>query len=108
MTNPLPDARLNFPATERNKAPILEVLTRTLPSDGLVLEVGSGSGQHIAAFARALPHLDWQASDPDPTYRASIDAWASHAGLDLPPALDLDVRRHPCRFRARQRSFPRT
>lgn len=95
MTNPLPDARLNFPATERNKAPILEVLTRTLPSDGLVLEVGSGSGQHIAAFARALPHLDWQASDPDPTYRASIDAWASHAGLDLPPALDLDVRRHP-------------
>lgn len=95
MTPPPDDPRLNFPATARNQAAILDVLTRILPADGLVLEIGSGSGQHIAAFAHALPHLDWQASDPDPAYRASADAWARHAGLDLPPALDLDARRRP-------------
>lgn len=95
MTSPPDDPRLNFPATGRNQAAILEVLARVLPAEGRVLEVGSGSGQHIAAFAQALPHLDWQASDPDPVYRASIDAWVRHAGLGLPPALDLDATQNP-------------
>lgn len=89
------DPRLDFPATRRNQGPILDVLARILPSEGRVLEIGSGSGQHIAAFAAALPHLAWQASDPDPAYRASADAWARHAGIDLPPAADLDARRRP-------------
>ncbi|PIW28761.1 MAG: SAM-dependent methyltransferase, partial [Rhodospirillales bacterium CG15_BIG_FIL_POST_REV_8_21_14_020_66_15] len=94
MTSP-DDLRLDFPATRRNQDPILEVLARVLPPEGLVLEVGSGSGQHVAAFAAGLPHLAWQASDPAPRHRASIDAWARHAGLDLAPALDLDVTRRP-------------
>ncbi|MEQ9169672.1 MAG: DUF938 domain-containing protein [Rhodospirillales bacterium] len=95
MTPPPDDPRLNFPATARNQAAILDVLARVLPAAGRVLEIGSGSGQHVAAFAQALPHLDWQASDPDPTYRASIDAWARHAGLDLPSALALDATQSP-------------
>lgn len=95
MTPPPDNPRLNFPATGRNQAAIRDVLARVLPAEGRVLEVGSGSGQHIAAFAADLPHLAWQASDPDPNYRASADAWARHAGLDLPPALDLDAARHP-------------
>lgn len=89
------DDRLDYTATRRNQAPILDVLSRVLPERGLVLETASGSGQHICRFARALPGLSWQASDPDPRCRRSIDAWAEAEGLSLPAALDLDVRRLP-------------
>ncbi len=66
-------------AAERNKGPILEVLKRVLPETGLVLEIGSGTGQHAAHFAPRLPGLVWQPTDPDPKMRASIDAWAQEA-----------------------------
>ncbi len=95
MSAAAPDLRLDFPATRRNGDAILEVLTRVLPSEGSVLEIGSGSGQHLVAFARALPGLAWRGSDPDPRHRASITAWIDHAGLDLPPPLDLDARHRP-------------
>jgi len=48
---------------ERNRAPILAVLKRVFASSRLVLEIGSGTGQHAAYFAPELPHLVWQASD---------------------------------------------
>ena len=72
--------RLDAPATRRNRAPILEVLRQYLPARGLVLELGSGSGQHMAWFAAALPGLTWQPSDPDVEMHASITAWARQAG----------------------------
>jgi hypothetical protein len=50
-------------ASERNRAPILEVLKRILAKSRCVLEIGSGTGQHAAYFAEKLPHLVWQASD---------------------------------------------
>ncbi|MEK9672530.1 MAG: DUF938 domain-containing protein [Rhodospirillaceae bacterium] len=87
--------RLDFPATRRNADAIEAVLTRVLPASGMVLEIGSGSGQHITRFAAAMPHLDWRASDPDPRHRQSIQAWIDHTRIDLPPPLDLDSRALP-------------
>lgn len=87
------DERRSAPAAERNREPILTVLRRVLPEAGLVLEIASGTGQHVVHFARALPRLTWQPSDPDPAMRASIAAWTADAGLpNIRPPLDLDVR----------------
>lgn len=74
------DVRRHAPATLRNREAITAVLADVLPASGLVLEIASGSGEHVAYFARALPGRDWQPSDPDPDARASIAAWC--AGLD--------------------------
>jgi len=80
---------------DRNKGPILEVLQRVLPSQGDVLEIASGSGQHVEAFARALPGLQWWPSDPDPHARASVDERITREGLtNVAAALDLDVLSH--------------
>lgn len=85
--------RQTAPAAERNKAPILEVLRRVLPDSGLVLEIASGTGQHVVHFARALPELTWQPSDPNPQARSSIEAWVAHERLtNVLAPLNLDVR----------------
>jgi len=87
---------LTAPAAERNKDPILAVLKRVLPSSGTVLEIASGPGQHVVHFARALPALTWQPSDPDPEMRASIRAWIAGSGLPgVRAPLDLDVHAQP-------------
>jgi len=93
----MPDEdRRTAPATTRNRDPILEVLRPLLPASGLVLEVASGSGEHAVHFARGLPGLDWQPSDPSPEARASIAAWSAAEGLaNLRPPLALDVMREP-------------
>lgn len=86
------DARRRAPATARNRDAILAVLRDVLPQAGLVLEVASGSGEHVVHFAGALPALQWQPTDPDPTAIASIAAWAAHANLpNIRPPLMLDA-----------------
>ncbi|MCA3861050.1 MAG: DUF938 domain-containing protein, partial [Burkholderia sp.] len=91
--SPDPAARLLAPAAERNREPILDVLRRVLPASGNVLEIASGTGQHVVHFAQALPELRWQASDPDEQARHSIAAWIAHAGLaNVAGPLAFDVR----------------
>ena len=87
------DARRYAPAVARNREPILDVLRRHLPSRGLVLEVASGSGEHITHFAGASgPDLIFQPSDLDSAARASIDAWATTLGLpNIRSAIALDA-----------------
>jgi len=84
------DLRQHAPAAARNRDPILAVLRRLLPARATMLEVASGSGEHAAHFAAALPGLIVQPSEPDPARRASIDAWC--AGLaNVRPAIALDA-----------------
>ena len=87
------DARRYAPAVARNRDPIFEVLRGYLPSQGLVLEVASGSGEHVTHFAQAsAPELIFQPSDPDSGARASINAWAAALGLrNIRPAIALDA-----------------
>ena len=80
------------PATARNRQPILDVLQSRLPAEGVVLEVASGSGEHIVHFAEALPDLVFQPSDPSAEARASIDDWVQTEGLgNVRGALALDA-----------------
>lgn len=86
------DHRRSAPATLRNREPILAVLREVLPARGTVLEVASGTGEHAVYFARHLPGLVWQPSDPSPEARESIAAWASAEGAgNVPPPLALDA-----------------
>ena len=80
------------PATLRNRDAIAAVLAEWLPTIGTVLEVASGSGEHVVHFAAAFPALDWQPSDPDPAGQVSIAAWTAEAGLaNIAPPLALDA-----------------
>ena len=53
------------PAADRNKQPILDALTRILGERGIALEIASGTGQHAAWFAAAMPQWIWQPTDAD-------------------------------------------
>jgi SAM-dependent methyltransferase len=86
-------------ACERNKGPILDVLRRWLgDTAGVVLEIGSGTGQHAVHFARNLPQLSWQPTD----LGEHLAALTARVGVDGPcnllPPLELDVaqQRWPC------------
>lgn len=86
------DRRLEYPATLRNRDAILEVLRGVLPASGLVLEIASGSGEHIVHFARAFPGLTFQPSDPEDAALQSIEAWAQDSGLaNVRPPVMLDA-----------------
>lgn len=85
--------RLTSPAFARNGQPILDVLRHVLGNRrGEVLEIGSGPGQHIAAFAAAMPMLIWWPSDPDPAHLASIEVWRDDCGCrNLMPPVALNA-----------------
>ncbi len=87
-----PDPRRYAPATQRNREPILEVLSRVLPGSGRVLEIASGTGEHAVWFAQHLRPLEWQPSDQDPEMLRSIAGFAADAQcptLKDPVALDV-------------------
>ena len=72
------DGRRHAPSAMRNQDAILDVLRAEAPSKGKLLEIASGSGQHAAAGAKAIPGLIWQPSDANPENLASIAAWRAH------------------------------
>jgi SAM-dependent methyltransferase len=88
----LKDGEVESPAAERNKQPILDAIRPWLPAAGAVLEIASGTGQHVVHFARALPALAWQPTDPDEHLLAAATWRVRAAGLaNLRVPLQLDV-----------------
>lgn len=86
------DGRLVSPSAERNKGPIAEVLMRVAPQEGDVLEISSGTGQHVLHFAQAMPDLRWQPTERDPECLRSITSWLAQAApANVSPPIHLDV-----------------
>ena len=88
MTNEL----LTSAAAERNKDPILTVLESVLPANGSVLEIASGTGQHVCFFAGALPATRWQPTEPEEASREAIATRIREsklANVAQPIALDV-------------------
>lgn len=91
-TNESEDGRLFAPAAGRNRDAIEAVLGRHLPQSGQVLEIASGTGEHISHFAEMFGQLFWQPSDRDDARRESVEAWRNHVGLEnLLPQVNVDV-----------------
>jgi SAM-dependent methyltransferase len=88
-----PDGRLDAPAFHRNHEPLWAVLDKHLAGRrGDVVEVGSGTGQHVVHFARQTPDLVWWPSDLNQRHLRSIEAWRAHSGLSnvrAPLRIDL-------------------
>jgi SAM-dependent methyltransferase len=92
MPECLVEGALSSPSVVRNRDPILAVLRRVLSPRGTVLEVASGTGEHAAYFAAALPDLVWQPTDRDPDGLRSIAAHQKAARRpNLLPPIQLDV-----------------
>lgn len=75
------NSKFSSPSALRNREPIFNVLREVLPQKGFVLEIASGSGEHIIHFAKECPDLTWQPSDPSPEARASIAARVEEEAL---------------------------
>jgi Protein of unknown function (DUF938) len=91
MCRKMTDHRQYAPATVRNRDFILDVLRDVMPMTGVILEIASGSGEHVVHFARNFPSLVFQPSDPEPDALRSIAAWtkAAHVtNVRAPLALD--------------------
>ncbi|CAA2143787.1 hypothetical protein HYPP_04414 [Hyphomicrobium sp. ghe19] len=92
----LTEHRLVSPSAERNKGPVADLLTRLLPDHGLVLEVSSGTGQHIVHFAQQMPYLHWQPTERDEESLRSIAGWRAAKALpNVGEPLRLDVIDQP-------------
>ncbi|HZO23925.1 MAG TPA: DUF938 domain-containing protein [Steroidobacteraceae bacterium] len=84
-------------ACERNKHPILRVLTASFASTRSVLEVGSGTGQHALHFSAHLPHLTWQPSEVGENLAGLRARIAQQGPANLREPIELDVRARPWR-----------
>lgn len=77
---------------DSNKAPILEVLYKTiLPSDRRLLEIGSGTGQHAVYLAPKFPQLEWYPTDLSSNL-SGMNLWfkeARIATIQKPTRLDV-------------------
>lgn len=76
---------------ENNKWPILDILQRVFKEPALILEIGTGTGQHAELFAAQMPYLKWQPTDRPGEHELCRDR-LNEAGLpNVEDPLPLDV-----------------
>lgn len=86
------DGRLSAPSATRNRDDIAAALAEIAPFKGRALEIASGTGEHVIRFARAMPGLIWQPTDPAADRRASVIAWrAAEPSENILDPVDLDA-----------------
>lgn len=94
VTAPLDGVRLHAPSAARNAQVLCDLLREHAPTSGNALEIASGTGQHVVAFAQALPDITWHPTEVDAKRLASIDAYIEDAKLsNVKPAVFLDATR---------------
>lgn len=92
--------RMFSPSAARNKDAIRKIFLERMPRTGAIVEIGSGTGEHVVHLAAALPEVRFLPGDPDAPSRASITAWTVHAGLSnvaAPHAIDVTAPDWPRR-----------
>ncbi|MFY0597758.1 MAG: DUF938 domain-containing protein [Cognatishimia sp.] len=86
------DARLFAPSAARNRDVLAELMAKVAPPSRDALEIASGTGQHIVAFAANCPDLLWHPTDVAKDRLSSIDAYVAEAGLtNVAPAQLLNA-----------------
>ena len=78
-------------AAENNKTPILNTFREWLSNDELVLEIGSGSGQHAIHIAKALQKIRWQPTEHPSGLQSLMNNISSFGSPNIlaPESLDL-------------------
>jgi SAM-dependent methyltransferase len=85
--------RLFSPSAARNRDPVLRALQAILPPRGLMLEIASGTGEHVVHFAKGLPGWRFQPTEFDEISRQSVRAWIAYEGLaNIAAPITLDAR----------------
>lgn len=82
-------------APERNKESILSALKKYMdPSGGSLLEISSGSGQHMSYFAAHFSNIEFQPTEINRRLFETINA-CTHNLSNVLPAKYLDVSSEP-------------
>lgn len=76
------DGRRFSPSIGRNKDVVRDAFLSVMPSQGAILEIASGTGEHGAHITSAATDLSWTYSDIDPASQASQAAWRAHEAHD--------------------------
>lgn len=80
-TAPDESGKLHAPSAARNAADICEVIKAVAPASGHALEIASGTGQHIKAFAAAMPAIQWHPTEVSQARLVSIAAYIAESDL---------------------------
>lgn len=88
---------IRYASAERNQEPILSSLKKFInPLGGNMLEISSGTGQHVSFFALNFPNIEFQPTEFDQSLLESINAYTNNKSLsNVLPAKYLDVSTEP-------------